>query len=119
MPELEVPVTPKKETAAHPSIEQRLDDLEVLIRQNIQWSQILNKDIKRVRRHQALATFAGWFKFVIFITPFILGAIFLPPYIRQAQNFYLENVQKPQQKIEKNLNNFMNLLPKNIPTTTR
>ncbi len=104
--------TEKNNTPATSSkLEARLDELEILIRQNIQWSEVLYKDTKKIRRRLFAMQLWGWFKLALLLTPFVLGAIFLPPYYHQAKDWYRVNIEEPQQKMGNNLNNFLNYLP--------
>ena len=94
-------------------LESRINDLEVLLRQNIQWSEVLYKDTKKIRRRLFAMQMWGWFKFALLLAPVILGAIFLPPYYRQAKEWYQINIEGPQRKIETNLNKFLDYMPAN------
>lgn len=99
--------------ASFAKLESRLDELEILLRQNIQWSEVLYKDTKKIRRRLFTIQLWGWFKFALLLAPIILGAIFLPPYYREAKEWYQVNIEAPQQKIETNLNKFLDYMPKN------
>lgn len=113
--------TEKMSTPATSSkLEARLDELEILIRQNIQWSEVLYKDTKKIRRRLFAMQLWGWFKLALLLTPFVLGIIFLPPYYRQAKDWYRVNIEEPQQKMENNMNKFLDYLPGNgSPTSAR
>lgn len=104
-----MPVTEPVSTTK--SIEARLDALEVLIKQNIQWSEVLYKDTKKIRRRLLVMQLWGWFKLVLIVAPVIAAMIYLPPYYRQAKDWYRINIEAPQKNLENNVNKFLNYLP--------
>ncbi|OGH64066.1 MAG: hypothetical protein A2821_03615 [Candidatus Magasanikbacteria bacterium RIFCSPHIGHO2_01_FULL_41_23] len=78
----------------------RLDELEILVRQNIQWNELVYQEAKRTRRRLTLMVVGDWLRLFLWLTPLILGAIFLPPLFRKAEQLYTDTIVRPQQKIE-------------------
>lgn len=93
------------------TVEERLDELEILIRQNMQWSEIIYKDTKKIRRRLFMGQVWGMVKIVIILAPFVAAAIFLPPYYREAKQWYVDNIEKPRMQLENSLNNVNKYLP--------
>ena len=119
-----MPVNPeepakKSENLTVNDLAARLDELEVLIRQNIQWSEVVRQDTKRIKRRLSLMVLGNWVRLIIILTPFILAAIFIPPYYRQAKEWYEHNIQTPQQKMQGNVDRFLQFLPGNDSTSTK
>lgn len=92
-------------------VEDRLDELEILIRQNMQWSEIIYKDVKKIRRRLFIGQVWGFIKIVLLVAPFVAAAIFLPPYFRQAKQWYVDNIETPRIQLENNLNRATKYLP--------
>lgn len=111
--------TKKSEDLSTGDLAARLDELEVLVRQNIQWSEVLHHDTKRIKRRLSLMVLGNWIRLIIILTPFILAAIFIPPYYRQAKDWYIHNIQNPQQKFQGNVDKFLQYLPGNENTPTQ
>src|SRR3989338_1734146 len=78
----------------------RLDELEILVRQNIQWNELVYQEAKRTRRRLTLMVVGDWLRLFLWLTPLILGAIFLPPLFRKAEQLYTDTIVRQQQKIE-------------------
>ena len=97
----------------------RLDELEILVRQNIQWSEVVRQDTKRIKRRLALMALGNWIRLLLILTPFILAAIFIPPYYRQAKQWYTDTIVTPQEKLQGNVDKFLNFLPGSNSTSTR
>ncbi len=93
------------------NIEERLDQLEILVRQNMQWSEIIYKDVKKIRRGLLLTRVWGWIKICLFLAPIIAAAIFIPPYIRDAKKWYVENIETPRFQLENKLNSINKYIP--------
>ena len=93
------------------SVEERLDELEILVRQNMQWSEIIYKDVKKIRRRLFLGQVWGWIKIMLLVAPFAAAAFFLPPYYRQAKQWYVDNIETPRIQLENNLNKVTKYLP--------
>lgn len=93
------------------SVEERLDELEILIRQNMQWSEIIYKDVKKIRRRLFIGQVWGWIKIMLLIAPFVAAAVFLPPYYRQAKQWYVDNIEKPRMQLENKLNTINKYIP--------
>ena len=85
----------------------RLDELEVLVRQNIQWNELVYQEAKRTRRRLTFMAIGDWLRLSFWLIPIVLGVIFLPPLFRRAQQLYTDNVVRPQQKIESNINSVL------------
>lgn len=92
-------------------IEERLDELEILVRQNMQWSEIIYKDVKKIRRRLFIGQVWGWIKIMLLVAPFAAAAFFLPPYYRQAKQWYVDNIETPRIQLENNLNKVTKYLP--------
>lgn len=72
-------------------------EIENLIKQNIELTKDLQKQIKSVRRYLLWQRIAGIFYLIIIIGPIIIGLIYLPPLIKNAIGPYqslLEGVEK-------------------------
>lgn len=95
------------------TVEERLDELEILIRQNMQWSEIIYKDVKKIRRRLFVTRIWGWIKICLFLAPLIAAAIFVPPYIRDAKKWYVENIETPRMQLENKLNTINKYIPNN------
>ncbi len=92
-------------------VEDRLDELDILIRQNTQWSEIIYKDVKKIRRRLFVGQIWGLVKLLLLLSPIILATIFLPPYYRDAKKWYIENIETPRIQLENNLNKVNRYLP--------
>ncbi|MBP7992099.1 MAG: hypothetical protein KAZ30_00395 [Candidatus Magasanikbacteria bacterium] len=92
-------------------VEDRLDELEILIRQNMQWSEIIYKDVKKIRRRLFVGQIWGLIKIMLLLAPFVAAAFFLPPYYRQAKQWYVDNIETPRIQLENNLNKVNRYLP--------
>ncbi len=101
-----------KQTTSGKKVEERLDELEILIRQNIQWSEIIFKDVKKIRRRLLIGQVWGWVKLVLILSPFVAAAIFLPPYFRSAKQWYVDNIEIPRLQLENNVNKMIRYVPK-------
>ncbi|MBP7992482.1 MAG: hypothetical protein KAZ30_02390 [Candidatus Magasanikbacteria bacterium] len=97
----------------------RIDELEVLVRKNIQWSEVVRQDTKRIKRRLTVMAVGGWIRLFLILAPIIAAAIFFPPYYRQAKEWYTQNIQGPQQKMQGNVDAFLNFLPSSAPTVTK
>lgn len=96
---------------AKKSVEERLDELEILIRQNMQWSEIIYKDIKKIRRRLFVTRVWGWIKIGLFLAPLVAAIIFIPPYIREVKQWYEENIETPRMQLENKLNSINRYIP--------
>lgn len=94
-------------TEPNKAVFNRLDELEILVRQNIQWNELVYQEAKRTRRRLTFMVIGDWLRLSFWLIPIILGAIFLPPLFRQAQQLYNDTVVRPQQKIESNINSVL------------
>ncbi len=112
IPEQPPELSKKNNQTTKKSVEDRLDDLEILIRQNMQWSEIIYKDVKKIRRRLLVTRIWGWVKICLLLAPLIAAAIFIPPYIRDAKKWYVENIETPRLQLENNLNKVNRYLPK-------
>lgn len=92
-------------------IEDRLDELEILIRQNMQWSEIIYKDVKKIHRQLLITRIWGWIKICLFLAPLVAAAIFIPPYLRDAKKWYVENIETPRMQLENKLNTINKYIP--------
>lgn len=113
MPLDKLGVNPEKKlfepkTESGKTVLERLDELEILVRQNIQWNELVYQESKRTRRRLTMMAVGDWVRLCFWLIPFILGAIFLPPLYRQAKELYQHNVIEPQQKIEGQFNRALN-----------
>src|SRR3989338_5617675 len=78
----------------------RLDELEILVRQNIQWNELVYQEAKRTRRRLTLMVVGDWLRLFLWLTPLIFGAIFFPPLFRKAEQLYTDPFVPPKKKIE-------------------
>ena len=95
------------------NVEERLDEIEILLRQNMQWSEIIYKDVKKIRRRLLVTRIWGWIKITLLIAPLILAAIVLPPYIQSVKKWYVDNIETPRVQFENNINKLNRYLPGN------
>lgn len=96
---------PKKEPSK--TVLQRLDELEILVRQNMQWNQLIYQESQRTRKRLGWMAFGSWVKLFLILLPIILGIIFIPPFIREAKDWYEQNIVAPQQKAQTQYNNVL------------
>ena len=54
------------------------NDLELLLKENLKYSEAIFSDIKKIKRQMIWATIFNWLWIVIIIAPIILALIFLP-----------------------------------------
>lgn len=94
-------------------IEERLDELEILVRQNMQWSEIIYHDVKKIKRRLLLSQIWGIIKITLLLLPIIAAIIFLPPYLEKAKQWYQKNIETPRQQMENSLNTVNRYLPGN------
>ncbi len=85
----------------------RIDDLEVLVKKNIQWNEVVYNEVKRVRRRLTFMSIGSYVRLILLLTPFILGFIFLPPLIRQMKGTF-ESIIQPGKNAEESLNRAIN-----------
>ncbi len=110
--------SPVSDESGMAKLEARINDLEVLVRQNIQWSEVVYKDVKKIRRRLFTMQLWGWVKLFLLLAPVIAAAIFLPPYYREAKDWYQNTVVAPQEKLQNNVNSFLKFIP-GANTSTR
>jgi hypothetical protein len=99
-----------------PNFAERLDELEVLIRQNIQWNQLVYQESKRTRRRLTIMAIGDWMRILFWLIPIGLGFIFIPPLVRQVEKMYQDTVVRPQQKFENNITHVLDTV-KNLKQT--
>lgn len=64
------------------------DELAVLIKKNIQWSQVLYQQNKKIEQKLLLMTISGYIRLAIILVPIIIGAIYLPPLLKDLFSQY-------------------------------
>lgn len=64
------------------------DELAVLIKKNIQWSEVLYQQNKKIERRLFWMAVGSYLRLAIILIPLVLGAIYLPPIIRQLLSQY-------------------------------
>lgn len=106
---------PSATLGVNSSIFNRLDELEILVRQNIQWNELVYQESTRIRRRLSWMAVGNWFRLALWLLPIILGVIFLPPLFRQAQDFYQRTFVEPQKKIEIQFNRAVDTINKLNP----
>ena len=64
------------------------DDLEALIKKNIQWSQVIYNQNKKIKNRLTLMTIGNYARLAILIIPLIIGIIYLPPLMQELWQAY-------------------------------
>lgn len=62
--------------------------VEEMLKKNLQWSEIIYKQNKKIKRRLNLMVWGGVVKWLIILAPIILGIIFLPPLFKQYWDQY-------------------------------
>lgn len=88
---IEKPVVPEETMA---DLSARFDELETLVKKNIQWNEVVYNEVKRTRRRLTWMAIGGYVRLLFWLLPVILGLIFLPPLFRRAQEMY-ESITRP------------------------
>lgn len=115
------PISPSLQTEEQnksPDLVDRLDELEVLVKKNIQWNEIVFNEVKRVRRQLTWMNIGGYIRLLFWLTPVILGAIFLPPLYRQLKAGY-QSIVQPGKSLEVRFNGLVDSFKKSTATSTR
>lgn len=68
--------------------EEKILSTEELLKKNLQWSQIIYEQNKKIKRSLNLMVWGGVLKWVIILAPIILGIIFLPPLLKPYWDQY-------------------------------
>ncbi|MBD3310873.1 MAG: hypothetical protein GF349_00015 [Candidatus Magasanikbacteria bacterium] len=73
-----------------PKAVQSSDDLEILIKKNIKWSQIIYEQNKKITKRMTWMVIGNYLRLLIIVVPIVLGIIYLPPLIDQMLQSYTE-----------------------------
>lgn len=85
--------------------------LRDLLEKNLKWSQIIYEQNRKINNKLLWSAIAGWTRVIILLIPFILAAIFLPPYVRDFKDRYFNWIEKAQSGKTTNSEDLINLLP--------
>ncbi|MBI2989815.1 MAG: hypothetical protein HYY51_01325 [Candidatus Magasanikbacteria bacterium] len=66
--------------------------LRELVEKNIKWSELIYQQNKKIKRRLTVIAVGDYIKLCLFLAPFILGAIYLPPLIREFTKTYSQFV---------------------------
>ena len=81
------------------TVEEQPADLKSLVEKNLQWSQLIYEQNKKIQRRLTLMVVAKYVWIVIILVPAILGFIYLPAFLQDLTKNYgslLESVVKGQ-----------------------
>jgi predicted PurR-regulated permease PerM len=104
-------------------MDQQIDELKELVRQNILLTQDTNKIVHKMRRGAAwgrVMTLVMWF--VFFVLPIVVSYYYFQPQITKIEQIYtqLQQDNKQAQSYQSQLSNFFgNILPKAATTTSQ
>lgn len=94
--EIEEPLEPEElEELEAPTTAESLSDVAAAVtemrrelRKSLAWSQIIHQQNKRIQRRLTMMTVGNYIRLLILLSPLIIAAIYLPPIIRRAVEFY-------------------------------
>lgn len=58
------------------------------LRKSLAWSQIIHQQNKRIQHRLTMMTLGNYIRLLILLSPLIIAAIYLPPILRRAVEFY-------------------------------
>jgi hypothetical protein len=88
MPKQKKSVPPTMSIEEEPTKQTDLASLEVLVKQNIQWSQSIFEKQKKIQRRLTIMVVAGYLKLFLILAPLIVAFFYLPPLLKELYSQY-------------------------------
>lgn len=71
----------------------KVDEISVLrelMEKNLKWSQIIYEQNRKINNKLLWSAIADWIRLVVIMVPLILALLYLPPFIRNIQERYMQ-----------------------------
>lgn len=65
------------------------EDLASLLRENLEMTKDIRAMVKHINHYVAWQRLFTWIKFLLILVPLIIGALYLPPLLREAYQQFL------------------------------
>jgi len=78
----------QESTKKHGAPQDELHELKILIKKNIQWSEVLYERQKKIQRKLTIMSLFGYLRLAVILIPLVLGIIYLPPLVTKFWDQY-------------------------------